>query len=165
LTRYRTYLLAMAVVVSIAVWLNVQVSEREPEVIRNALICPVCGKQLQRKDAPCDWCQLKKNREDIESKARGGSPNPETGNTTKTRTIVGIVALCILMIVVFWPQIQRFARSRQKVADVEYRVFRCPPCRRKLRYRATMIGTQGMCPTCKELFTFPEGEEATDDEE
>ena len=33
--------------------------------------------------------------------------------------------------------------------------FRCPRCKRRLRYYARQAGHRGMCSNCKEQFTFP----------
>ena len=39
--------------------------------------------------------------------------------------------------------------------DEEVHYFRCPGCRRKLRYYARQVGHRGMCNNCKEQFQFP----------
>jgi LPXTG-motif cell wall-anchored protein len=47
-----------------------------------------------------------------------------------------------------------FVRSRKpKEEPVHY--FRCPSCKRKLKYLARQAGHKGMCGTCKEKFVFP----------
>jgi hypothetical protein len=33
--------------------------------------------------------------------------------------------------------------------------FRCPACKRKLRYVARQVGHRGMCGNCKQPLTFP----------
>jgi hypothetical protein len=33
--------------------------------------------------------------------------------------------------------------------------FKCPNCRRKLRYRPSQAGHKGMCPLCKQHIVFP----------
>jgi LPXTG-motif cell wall-anchored protein len=33
--------------------------------------------------------------------------------------------------------------------------FRCPSCKRKLKYLARQAGHKGMCASCKEKFVFP----------
>jgi hypothetical protein len=33
--------------------------------------------------------------------------------------------------------------------------FRCPSCKRKLRYFARQVGHRGMCGNCKQQLTFP----------
>jgi hypothetical protein len=62
--------------------------------------------------------------------------------------IVGIVALLAVAGVFF------FVRSRRAGEEVVYH-FRCPGCKRKLRYYARQVGHRGMCTNCREPFTFP----------
>jgi hypothetical protein len=46
------------------------------------------------------------------------------------------------------------ARARRpKEEPVQH--FKCPSCRRKLRYRSNQAGHKGMCPLCKQHLTFP----------
>jgi hypothetical protein len=45
-------------------------------------------------------------------------------------------------------------RSRRPVEE-PLQHFKCPSCRRKLRYRRTQAGHKGMCPMCKQHLTFP----------
>jgi hypothetical protein len=33
--------------------------------------------------------------------------------------------------------------------------FRCPGCRRRLRYKAKQVGHKGQCSQCKAVLTFP----------
>lgn len=47
-----------------------------------------------------------------------------------------------------------FLRSRKPVEE-EPLYFRCPGCKRKLRYYSRQIGHKGQCNSCKEVFTFP----------
>jgi len=34
--------------------------------------------------------------------------------------------------------------------------FRCPGCKRRLKYFARQVGHKGMCANCKEQFIFPQ---------
>jgi rRNA maturation endonuclease Nob1 len=47
-----------------------------------------------------------------------------------------------------------FMRARKPKEEATF-YFRCPGCRRKLRYQPRQIGHKGMCSFCKEQFTFP----------
>lgn len=47
-----------------------------------------------------------------------------------------------------------FVRLRKSDAEAVYH-FRCPGCKRKLRYHARQVGHRGMCSHCKESLTFP----------
>jgi hypothetical protein len=46
-------------------------------------------------------------------------------------------------------------RARRPVKEEEYYHFKCPGCGRKLRYRASQKGHEGMCPRCNQRWTFP----------
>jgi len=43
-----------------------------------------------------------------------------------------------------------------------FRHFRCPGCRRRLRYRARQVGHAGQCSRCGGRIVFPPLTEATD---
>jgi hypothetical protein len=45
-----------------------------------------------------------------------------------------------------------------KIEQVYY--FRCPGCTQKLRYLASKAGRAGMCPRCRQRWTFPSNPEA-----
>ena len=47
-----------------------------------------------------------------------------------------------------------FVRYR-KPKDEPVHYFRCPSCKRKLKYFARQVGHKGMCGSCKERFVFP----------
>jgi len=47
-----------------------------------------------------------------------------------------------------------FMRSRRP-KEVELLYFRCPGCKRRLKYHPRQIGHKGMCANCKEQFIFP----------
>lgn len=47
-----------------------------------------------------------------------------------------------------------FFRPRQAAEEAYYH-FQCPKCQRKLRYRMSKAGHQGMCPRCRTPCTFP----------
>jgi len=47
-----------------------------------------------------------------------------------------------------------FVRSRP-AKEEEILYFRCPGCKRRLKYRPRQIGHKGMCSNCKDQFTFP----------
>jgi hypothetical protein len=150
-TKYRIYLLVTIVVASGVFWLYVHLSEPKPETFRNALVCTVCGKQLPRKDAPCEWCQAKKTREEIEAKNKEDSANPGSSNTGKV--IVGLSVSSLLLAVAFWPRLRNLIRPPEE--QDAFLNFRCAKCGRKLRYLASSAGMQGQCPKCKQNCTFP----------
>jgi hypothetical protein len=45
-------------------------------------------------------------------------------------------------------------RSRGSRQEAVY-YFRCPACKRKLRYHARQVGHRGQCSNCREPLTFP----------
>jgi hypothetical protein len=47
-----------------------------------------------------------------------------------------------------------FLRFRKPAQQAVY-YFRCPGCKRKLRYHARQVGHRGKCGNCKEPLTFP----------
>jgi DNA-directed RNA polymerase subunit RPC12/RpoP len=151
-TKYRIYFLVTLVLASGAYWLYVHLSEPEPEAFRNALICQVCGKQLPRADAPCEWCLAKKNREELEAKGKGETVKSSSSNTGKV--IVGLSASSLLLAVAFWPRLRNLIHRLEGQQD-EFLIFRCARCGRKLRYLASSAGMPGQCPKCKQNCTFP----------
>jgi hypothetical protein len=67
-----------------------------------------------------------------------------------TTTWVVIVAVVLMAAV----GVFLFVRSR-KPREVASYYFRCPSCKRKLKYFARQVGHKGMCGSCKEQFVFP----------
>ena len=47
-----------------------------------------------------------------------------------------------------------FVRLRRNKEEPVYH-FRCPSCRRRLRYRERQVGHAGCCSHCGQHFTFP----------
>jgi hypothetical protein len=142
---------ALAVLACGAYSLYVRFNEAEPEVIRNALVCPDCGKPLPKADAPCIWCQAKKAAEEIEAKARGEVPASKSEN--KKRVVLGLGALALILVLMYWPRIRDLLSTKEE--RNEFLIFHCLKCRRKLRYHASRAGMQGQCPSCKNYCIFP----------
>jgi hypothetical protein len=66
-----------------------------------------------------------------------------------TTLIVGFcITGCLVLGTVF------VVRAR-KPKEEPLHYFRCPSCKRKLKYLAHQAGHKGMCSTCKEKFVFP----------
>jgi hypothetical protein len=61
--------------------------------------------------------------------------------------IIGVVAA--LGVGVFF-----FIRGRNKVDEAYYH-FRCPKCKRRLRYQTRQVGHQGQCSNCGNGVLFP----------
>jgi hypothetical protein len=156
LTKTQKILLVVAILCIGSLWVYNKVSNDEPTSPKGAGMCPTCGQLLSEKDGVCQRCELKKTREKIEAAARGGAEAPKEEPATDYRRVVGAVFVAgILLYVLFGPRIQRYIRQRNEGEEIEYLTFNCFRCRRKLRFRATLAGTQGKCPGCKEVCTFP----------
>lgn len=160
----------MVMVVLAVVMVGLRLLEEAPSgQSGDPLVCPVCGNRLTQEGAECFTCKQRqeKDRQDVAKHPppvkTDPKPDPKAGKAAPDRTKMIVVgfALCILMMVIFWPQIHRHIRSRQAEPEPNYRICHCPRCKRRLRYRAAMIGLQGKCPTCKDVFNFPVGEEDT----
>jgi hypothetical protein len=54
-----------------------------------------------------------------------------------------------------------YLRSRQPKEELYFH-FRCPGCKRRLRYREKQVGHRGSCSHCKTNITFPPMREAVD---
>jgi hypothetical protein len=65
-------------------------------------------------------------------------------------TVALIAAVLLALAVAYW----WWARPRSPPDEPEYH-FRCPGCRRRLRYRAGRVGHRGVCPQCRQHFLFP----------
>jgi hypothetical protein len=74
----------------------------------------------------------------------------------------GVIAVLIAAVLVAGAAAGVFlARARKRSAPPEPSYhFRCPGCRRRLRYQARQIGHRGLCPTCKQALTFPPASQA-----
>jgi hypothetical protein len=67
-----------------------------------------------------------------------------------------ILAIVIVVIVLVAGAVGLFVAARARRPKEEpVQHFKCPSCRRKLRYRQTQAGHKGMCPLCKQHLTFP----------
>jgi transcription initiation factor IIE alpha subunit len=66
-----------------------------------------------------------------------------TGWVLVVAAIVALVGGCV-----WW------ARRREGPDEETYH-FRCPGCRRRLRYTARQVGHQGACSNCGKALTFP----------
>jgi hypothetical protein len=53
-------------------------------------------------------------------------------------------------------------RGRQRDARAEYHHFRCPSCRRRLRFQSRQVGHRGKCSNCGAAVTFPPVSQSVD---
>ena len=73
-----------------------------------------------------------------------------------TEVVLSVIGGIVVVAVVAW----LYLRSRTPTEE-QYLHFRCPGCRRRLRYRARQVGHTGQCSHCHRALTFPpEGSDA-----
>jgi DNA-directed RNA polymerase subunit RPC12/RpoP len=53
-------------------------------------------------------------------------------------------------------------KSQNRPDPDEYYHFRCPGCKRRLRYRAIQVGRKGKCSNCGGIVIFPPLSQAID---
>jgi prepilin signal peptidase PulO-like enzyme (type II secretory pathway) len=74
-------------------------------------------------------------------------------------TVIAIGALVIVAIAVgifvYW-------RGRPQQTNDEFWHFRCPKCRRRIRYQSRQIGHKGKCSNCNADLNFPPTSESVD---
>lgn len=73
-------------------------------------------------------------------------------------TVVVILVVLVLALAVGG---YLFLRRRPKVDDAVYH-FRCPKCKRRLRYQARQVGHKGKCSNCGGDVLFPPVSQSVD---
>ncbi len=73
-----------------------------------------------------------------------------------TLLLIVLVVVLVLAVGVFL-----FLRGRSPREEA-YSHFRCPKCRRRLRYLRRQVGRKGQCSNCGQPLTFPPLSEAID---
>jgi hypothetical protein len=68
-----------------------------------------------------------------------------------TAALIGGAVVAVMAGILFW------ARLRAAAAEEAEYFFRCPGCRRRIRYAAKRVGSKGICPACHKPFVFPPG--------
>ena len=68
-------------------------------------------------------------------------------DTTVVVVVLGVAAVLVVGVVLF-------LRRRPKEDDTFYH-FRCPKCKRRLRYLARQVGHKGKCSNCLGDVLFP----------
>jgi hypothetical protein len=56
----------------------------------------------------------------------------------------------------------RWRAQQQQARGEEYYHFRCPGCKRRLRFRARQSGNKGQCSHCRKDIVFPSPSQAID---
>jgi hypothetical protein len=75
-------------------------------------------------------------------------------DTTTILLVAGVVAALAVVGFILW----RLRGEREE----PYYHFRCPGCRRRLRYRARQVGHTGGCSHCGTRLTFPPTAQSVD---
>jgi len=69
-----------------------------------------------------------------------------------TPLLVVLVVVGVVIILAFG--VHLFLKGRPKKEE-PYAHFRCPKCRRRLRYHKRQVGHKGKCSSCHQELTFP----------
>jgi predicted RNA-binding Zn-ribbon protein involved in translation (DUF1610 family) len=67
-------------------------------------------------------------------------------------TVLVIVVVAVVLVVAVG--VVLFMRGRSKVEE-RFAHFRCPKCRRRLRYMERQVGHKGKCSNCGNAVIFP----------
>jgi ribosomal protein L37AE/L43A len=70
---------------------------------------------------------------------------------TMTLAFAAVAVLALAGGVSFWLYRRRWLRE----AAAAYHHFRCPSCKRRIRFLARQVGHQGECSNCGKPVTFP----------
>ena len=62
-----------------------------------------------------------------------------------------VVVLALAAGVAYWPYRRRWLRE----AAASFHHFRCPSCKRRIRFLARQVGHRGECSNCGKPVTFP----------
>lgn len=68
-------------------------------------------------------------------------------NTTLVLAIIGVAMVLGIGVLVYW-------RRGSRIDDSFYH-FRCPKCKRRLRYQTRQVGHKGKCSNCASEVIFP----------
>jgi Zn finger protein HypA/HybF involved in hydrogenase expression len=123
----------------------------DPKGVKDETRCPDCGRELPdqaQATGECPYCKL-------------AASLPEDGKKKKKKG-GGIAISPIALVFIIFPilatlalLIIHFRRNRVLYVDQEYAYFRCPHCKRKLRFPVTRANHRGMCPLCRRPLIFP----------
>jgi hypothetical protein len=75
-------------------------------------------------------------------------------DTTVVVVVLGVAAALVVGVVLF-------LRRRPKEDDTFYH-FRCPKCKRRIRYQARQVGHKGKCSNCAGDVLFPPTSQSID---
>jgi hypothetical protein len=138
----------IAVGVLLAGWLVLWMQNgEESTVVTDGAHCAICGKELPtqfQSSGECPYCLLKQG-----GKGRSASPGQSRRYLVPAILIGLFVALVGAHLVIMLRSHKRGAKEE----PVCY--FKCPGCKRKLRYPARQAGHVGRCPTCHKHLLFP----------
>jgi DNA-directed RNA polymerase subunit RPC12/RpoP len=107
----------------------------------------LCGKELPKQfqaSGECPYC-----------KAKPGS-KPGAGTWSGGPLVTGIF-VCIFLLLA-GTHLVLFLRERKKTETTDNEpsaYYHCPKCKRKIRYKVSLAGRAGRCPTCSKPILFP----------
>jgi hypothetical protein len=122
-----------------------------PETVKDTSHCPDCGRELPAQaqvSGECPYCKLAQGAPDTAKKSQG------------SRRGIGLPYLPLVLGVFVVGAggaylYLRLRRNQPTGGEVEFTQFRCPSCKRKLRFPVHKAGSQGLCPSCKRRCVFP----------
>jgi predicted RNA-binding Zn-ribbon protein involved in translation (DUF1610 family) len=69
-----------------------------------------------------------------------------------TLAVLAVAALVLVGVLAYWLMRRRGLRQE---ASAAYHHFRCPKCKRRLRFQSRQVGHKGECSNCGHPVTFP----------
>jgi hypothetical protein len=126
--------------------------EREPApASKDTSRCPDCGRELPgqaKVTGECPYCKLAQRRTDQDGE---GQPS---GSETSVRPLAVVLGMFVVGAAGAYIYLRR--KKTQPVGpNMEFSTFRCPSCKRKLRFCTTKAGQKGLCPGCRRICIFP----------
>lgn len=73
-----------------------------------------------------------------------------------------VVVLIVIGVVVVGGVGVLLLMRRRKTEDDSFYHFRCPKCKRRLRYQARQVGRKGKCSNCASDVVFPPTSQSVD---
>lgn len=73
-----------------------------------------------------------------------------------------VVVLIVIGAVVLVGVVVVLLLRRRKTVDDSFYHFRCPKCRRRLRYQSRQVGRKGKCSNCAGEVIFPPTSQSVD---
>jgi DNA-directed RNA polymerase subunit RPC12/RpoP len=138
----------------------------EKTLVHEDTRCPDCGRELPRQaqaSGECPYCLLENGTAQAPKKKNKKWDPGRIFDLSSYQTRKGLTALGITSgLIVFMSSILLFNKYYRLGSPRAYAYmhFRCPYCKRKLRYRSNQIGHAALCPGCQFRLRFPSATKA-----